>query len=153
MISLAGPNGPTSSAPPRGGRSRFGAIAAATMALVLASEPAAAEVCDKIEEARVGWVAFVALMAAVAVLGASAFRKLWPAILAAGLMFFLVVADLYDLATGHPVETAAWAEGCGRTAVALDLLAGCGLLLLGVLGLKLAARRDADLSNSRHSRT
>ena len=153
MLCLAGPSGPLSPTPRRGGRPRFGAVAAATVALVFASEPAAAEVCDKIEEARAGWIAFIALLATVAVLPAMAYRRLWPAILAAGLMFFLAAADLYDLATGHPVETAAWAEGCGRTAVALDFLAGCGLLLLGVLGLKLGARRAADFSNSKHLRT
>lgn len=151
MICLAGPYGPFPSAPAQGGRSRFGAVAAATVTLLLASEPAAAEVCDKIEEARAGWAAFIGLLAIVAFMPAMAYRRLWPAILAAGLMFFLAAADLYDLATGHPVEIAAWAEGCGRTAVALDLLAGCGLLLLGVLGLKAAARSAAN--HSKHSRT
>ncbi|MFC3695393.1 hypothetical protein ACFOWB_24480 [Chenggangzhangella methanolivorans] len=153
MISLAGPFGPFLSAPRPGARSRVGAVAAAAVALTLANSPASAEVCDKIEEARAGWLAFVALMATVAFLAASAFRKLWPALLAAGLMFFLAAADLYELAIGHPVETAAWAEGCGRTAVALDLLAGCGLLLLGALGLRVAARRAADPSASKRSRT
>ncbi|QZO01917.1 hypothetical protein [Chenggangzhangella methanolivorans] len=68
-------------------------------------------------------------------------------------VFPRAAADLYELAIGHPVETAAWAEGCGRTAVALDLLAGCGLLLLGALGLRVAARRAADPSASKRSRT
>ena len=153
MISLAGPLGPFSPAPRRGGRSRLGAVAAATLALVLADSPASAEVCDKIEEARAGWLLFVALLAMVAFLAARAVRKLWPAILAAGLMLFLAAADLYELATGHPVETAAWAEGCGRTAVTLDLLAGCGLLLLGVLGLRVGAKSEADPSDSQRSRT
>lgn len=153
MISPSGPFGPFPSAPAQGGRSRLGAVAAATVAFVLAASPAVAEVCHKIEEARAGWLVFIALLATVAFMSASAYRKLWPAILAAGLMFFLAAASLYDLATGDALETAAWAEGCGRTALALDVLAGCGLLLLGALGLRVAARRAADHFHSRNSRT
>lgn len=122
------------------------AVLAAVTLLMLTASPAAAEVCDKIEEARAGWLLFVAFLGVVAFLSANVFEKLWPALLASGLMVFLAAASVFDLAIGHAVETAAWREGCGQSALALDALGGVFLFLLGVFGLRLA-RRGASLSS------
>jgi len=121
------------------------ALAAGGALALLSASPAAAEVCDKVEDGFGGWLGLVLVLATVAFVPANAFGRVWPAFLAATIMFLLVEPTVYGLLTQDPVALSAWREGCGRSRLALDVFAAFGLILLGFIGRRqFRAQSDRD---------
>jgi hypothetical protein len=119
-------------------------VAAGALLAPLCASPAAAEVCDKVEEGSGNWLGLVLVLASAAFVSARAFGRTWPAVLAAAIMFLLVEPTLYGLLRQEPVALAAWREGCGRNRLVLDVGVALALIALGWFGRRRFQARSAS---------